>query len=107
MRILWSCAALAMLGLLAPASVVLADGSPIKDAKEAKTKPKSYEIPYRTTIPKHIVVRAKINGKGPFNFILDTGAPALFVAVAVGKKAGVKPNANGWATLDRFEIEGG
>ena len=25
----------------------------------------------------HVLVRAKINGKGPFNFILDTGAPAL------------------------------
>ena len=33
----------------------------------------------------HIVVRAKINGKGPFNFILDTGAPALFVATKVAE----------------------
>src|SRR5580692_4590265 len=98
MRIIWSCAAVAMIGmmgLLAPASSALADEPPLKDAKEAKAKPKSYEIPYRTTIPKHIVVRAKINGKGPFNFILDTGAPLLFVAIPIGKKAGVKPDKNG------------
>jgi hypothetical protein len=75
--------------------------------KEDKGKEKSYEVPYRTTIPKHIVVRAKINGKGPFNFILDTGAPLLYVSVAAAKKAGVKETASGWNTLDRFEIEGG
>src|SRR5262249_30715360 len=59
------------------------------------------------TAANHVVVRAKINGKGPFNFILDTGAPALFVAVPVGKKAKVKADDDGWADLDRFEIEGG
>ena len=67
---------------------------------------KTYEIPYKTTIPKHIVVRAKINGKGPFNFILDTGAPALFIATKVGDKAGLKGGKK-WSTIDRFEIEGG
>lgn len=72
-------------------------------AKEAKT----YEIPYKMTIPKHIVVRAKINGKGPFNFILDTGAPALFIATKVGDKAGLKGGPKQWAAIDRFEIEGG
>ena len=69
--------------------------------------PKTYEIPYKTTVPKHIVVRAKINGKGPFNFILDTGAPALFIATKVGEKAGLKGNAKAWTAIDRFEIEGG
>jgi hypothetical protein len=51
-------------------------------------------------------VRAKINGKGPFNFILDTGAPALFVATKVADKLGVKADKN-WGKFDRFEIEGG
>lgn len=73
----------------------------------ADEKPKSYQIPYKLTIPKHIVVRAKINGKGPFNLILDTGAPALIVATKAAKKAGVTVDENGWATFDRFELEGG
>ncbi len=49
----------------------------------------------------------KINGKGPFNLILDTGAPALFVATKAAKKAGVEPDKKGWGTFDKFEIEGG
>jgi hypothetical protein len=91
-----------LLGLLALVPVVL-------DAAEEKDKEvsKSFEVPYRLTIPKHVLVRAKINGKGPFNFILDTGAPALFVAVPVCKKLGIKGDANNWGTFDRFEIEGG
>jgi membrane-associated protease RseP (regulator of RpoE activity) len=65
------------------------------------------EVPYRLTVAKHILVRAKINGKGPFNFILDTGAPALFVSTKVGKKLGVEPDKMGWGTFDTFEMEGG
>ena len=80
---------------------------PAKPTKADKAKgAKTYEIPYKTTIPKHIVVRAKINGKGPFNFILDTGAPALFIATKVGDKAGLKGGTK-WSVIDRFEIEGG
>jgi hypothetical protein len=54
-----------------------------------------------------MIVRAKFNGKGPFNFIVDTGAPAMFVTTEVAKKVGVKPDDDGWATFDRMEIEGG
>lgn len=68
---------------------------------------KSYEVPYRLTNFNHVMIRAKINGKGPFNFIVDTGAPALFVATAAAKKAGVEPDRRGWGHFDRFEIEGG
>ncbi|MFM7152115.1 MAG: PDZ domain-containing protein [Gemmataceae bacterium] len=66
-----------------------------------------YQIPYRLTIPKHIVVRTKINGKGPFNLILDTGAPALILATKAAKKAGVEADANGWALLENLVVEGG
>jgi hypothetical protein len=97
MKRFWPCAALAAISLALPA---LADDAP-------KPAAKSYEIPYRLTVPKHVLVRAKINGKGPFNFILDTGAPALFVATKVGKKLGVEPDGRGWGVFDRFEIEGG
>jgi hypothetical protein len=65
------------------------------------------QVPYSMTKFQHIMVRAKINGKGPYNFILDTGAPALFVSKDIGKKLGLKTDKNNWTTLDRFEIEGG
>jgi hypothetical protein len=64
-------------------------------------------VPYSMTKFQHIIIRAKVNGKGPYNFILDTGAPALFIAKDVAKKIGIKPDKKNWADLDRFEIEGG
>jgi hypothetical protein len=91
------CTALAVLALAPPGR---ADDGP-------RAALKTFHIPYRLTVPKHVLVRAKINGKGPYNFILDTGAPALFVATEVCEKLGVKPDGNHWGVLDRFEIEGG
>ena len=77
-------------------------------ADRAAAKPESvYHVPYRLADTKHLLVRAKLNGKGPYNFILDTGAPALFVSSEVADKIGVKPAADGWGTFDRLEIEGG
>jgi hypothetical protein len=76
-------------------------------ADEPRNNVKTHNVPYRMTTVKHVLVRAKINGKGPFNFILDTGAPALFVSTAAAKAVGVKPDARGWGTFERFEIEGG
>jgi hypothetical protein len=70
-------------------------------------KPAKYEVPYRLTDTKHVLVRTKINGKGPFNMILDTGAPAVFLTKPVAKKAGVNVDAKGWGAIDTFEIEGG
>src|SRR5262249_17978618 len=72
-----------------------------------KTEAKTYRVPYRLTSTNHVLVRVKINGKGPYNFILDTGAPALFVATNVAKKLGVTAGKDGWGKFERFEIEGG
>ena len=92
------------LGLLA-----LAPAAPAGEAKKdgPAAPPKQYQVPYRLTVPKHILIRAKINKKGPFNFILDTGAPALFVSTKVCRGLGIEPDRKGWGTFDRFEIEGG
>lgn len=70
-------------------------------------EPETYQVPYRLTNTLHLLVRAKINGKGPYNFIIDTGAPLLFVATKVGKELGLKSDNNGWCVLDRYEMEGG
>lgn len=76
-------------------------------SRAAEPKPESYRIPYQLTETKHILVRVKINNKGPFNFILDTGAPALYVGTHVAKKLDLKADDKGWGTFDRFEIESG
>jgi membrane-associated protease RseP (regulator of RpoE activity) len=74
--------------------------------KEAKVEAKSGLVPYRLTDTHHTLVRVKINGKGPFNFIVDTGCPVFLIAEPVGEKIGLKPE-KGWATLDKLELEGG
>ena len=65
------------------------------------------EVPYRLTDTKHILVRVKLNGQGPFNFILDTGAPAVFIPNKIAKKIGLKLDDKGWGEFDKFAIEGG
>jgi serine protease DegQ len=89
------------------AGLCLALAAPARAEKPAKVDLKTYQVPYRLTKTQHILVRVKINGKGPFNLILDTGAPALFVSTKAAKKAGVEPDAKGWGTFDKFEVEGG
>jgi hypothetical protein len=89
--------AMLLCGLLAPVSA--------DDAKTAEAA--KLQVPFRLTDTKHVLVRAKINGKGPYHFIVDTGAPALFVATGVCKKQNLEADKDGWGTFDRFEIEGG
>jgi serine protease DegQ len=91
--------------VFAPLSLCIIPPALADDAKQAKSE--VFQVPYRLTATQHVLVRAKINGKGPFNFILDTGAPALFVSTAVGKKLNLTADKSGWATLDKFTLEGG
>jgi serine protease DegQ len=86
---------------------LLAAGADDKPDKQADEKPTRVEVPYRLTDTKHLMVRTKINGKGPFNLIVDTGAPAVFITKNVAKKAGGKPDEKGWLNFDSFELEGG
>lgn len=76
-------------------------------ADEPKKAAKPHPVPYRLTDTQHILVRVKINDKGPFNFIVDTGAPIMFVATAVGKKIGLHNEGKGLAVIDKLEFEGG
>lgn len=76
-------------------------------ADEPAAKEVSKLIPYRLTDTKHILVRVKINDKGPFNLILDTGAPAVFITEKSAKSAGLETDKQGWAESKSFVLEGG
>ena len=69
---------------------------------------KSYQVPYRVTNTNHFLVRVRINGKGPFNFLVDTGAPALYIATETARKIGLEPAQDEfWTPVDRLDFEGG
>lgn len=70
-------------------------------------KGKVYNVPYRLTDTAHVMVRVKINGKGPYNYIIDTGAPVTFVSTKVAKELGIVANKKKEAVVKRFEVEGG
>jgi len=92
------------LGLL----LALAALAPAPDAKRDRQVGESFQVPYRLTDTNHFLVRVRINGKGPFNFLVDTGAPALYVATETAKKVGLKPAKGAfWTPVDRLDFEGG
>ena len=72
--------ALALFGVLA-----LLAGS--ARAEEKKAEPK--KVKFDTLKTQHIVVEAKLNGKGPFRLIFDTGAPLMLINNKLAKEAGV------------------
>ncbi|MFO0957268.1 MAG: aspartyl protease family protein [Isosphaeraceae bacterium] len=90
---------------LALLTIPIADDPPRKPAADAG---KTYRVPYRNTDTNHALVRVRINGKGPFNFLVDTGAPFLFVGTEAAEKAGLVADKDSYYTaVDRLEFEGG
>lgn len=83
---------------------------PVQAEEPAQAKPapsKTFAVPYKLTDTQHVMVRVKINDKGPFNFILDTGAPALIMNEKAAEKIGLKGNDRGLTTFNKIELEGG
>jgi hypothetical protein len=69
---------------------------------------RSFQVPYRLTNTNHFLVRVRLNGKGPFNFLVDAGAPALYVATETARKVGLKPSEESfWTVVERVDFEGG
>src|SRR4051794_38176877 len=84
--------------------------APAPDAARARAPDvgKSYQVPYRVTHTNHFLVRVRINGKGPFNFLVDTGAPALYIASETARKVGLKAAEDDfWTAVARLDFEGG
>ena len=47
-------------------------------------------VAFKLLPSRHMLIRAEINGKGPFSLIFDTGAPINLVSSGLAKKAGIK-----------------
>ncbi len=89
---------LASISLLAPL-----DAGDKQEAK--KSAPQVHQVPFRLTPIYHLIVRAKVNNKGPFNFIFDTGFNANLMTPSAAKQAGL--GTAGTQRIERLELEGG
>lgn len=78
------------------------------DAARDEQIGRAFQVPYRLTLTNHYLVRGRINGKGPFNLLVDTGAPALYVGTKAARAIGLEPKKGEfWTPVDRLDLEGG
>jgi hypothetical protein len=61
----------------------------VSPAVADETAVKSITVPFDLLITKHIVVQIKINGKGPYPVIFDTGAPVTLINTRTAKESGM------------------
>ncbi len=54
-----------------------------------KDPPKKFVIPFELIKTQHMVVSVKVNGKGPYRLVFDTGAPDSLVSNKIAKEAGL------------------
>jgi predicted aspartyl protease len=60
-----------------------------KDEPEKKQADKPLTVPFELLKSRHIAVQVKINGKGPYRLIFDTGAPTNLINTKIAKESGV------------------
>jgi hypothetical protein len=76
---------LSALALLAVAGLVRADAPP----KEAEAADKAVTVPFELLKTGHMTVQVKVNGKGPYKLIFDTGAPITLLNNKIAREAGL------------------
>jgi hypothetical protein len=54
-----------------------------------------------------MIVHCRIDGRGPFNFLLDTGAPWLILTRSTATAVAILPDSDHQATVRKLELEGG
>ncbi len=68
--------------------------------------PKSFTVPFDTIKTQHMIVKVKINGKGPYTLIFDTGAPDSLVNNKLAKEAEILPKNSKGPGLSLFGARG-
>jgi hypothetical protein len=63
----------------------------LREARADDDKPKPITVPFELLKTQHMTVQVRINGKGPYRVIFDTGAPATLINNKVAKETGVLP----------------
>jgi len=58
-------------------------------ALRADDAPQPAVVPFELLPSRHMAVQVKINGKGPYRLVFDTGAPLMLVTTRAAKDAGI------------------
>jgi membrane-associated protease RseP (regulator of RpoE activity) len=61
-------------------------------AARPQDEPKAFTVPFELLKTQHMVVAVKVNGKGPYRLIFDTGAPDSLVSNRIAREAELTPN---------------
>jgi hypothetical protein len=91
-----------LLAVVLAAGVARADDKPA--AKEEAAKPQVVKFDLVTS--GHFIVKAKINGHGPYNLIFDTGAPTSLITPKVAKEADLLKGASDKPIIPLFGMAG-
>jgi hypothetical protein len=91
-----------LLGLFAPAARA--------EGPAAKPDTKPVAVPFELLPSRHMVIKAMVNGKGPYRLIFDTGAPIMLINTKLAKEAGVtdkamKPAFSPFGAMGQFSIK--
>lgn len=89
-----------LLGLSAAVPAIADDKPKVKD--EPKKAEESIVVPIELLPSRHFVVEVKLDGKGPYRFILDTGAPLTIVNSKTAKDAGLTKKSGGGGLMGMF-----
>lgn len=91
-------------GLLAG---LLAAGALRADDKPAtEDAPKPQTVKFDLVTSGHFIVQVKLNGKGPYNLIFDTGAPTSLITPKIAREAGLLKDAKDRPLLPLFGMMG-
>jgi hypothetical protein len=107
---------LAGLVALAPVSRAAPPEGAAPEKNQPKLDDKPIVVPFELLKSRHMAIQVKINGKGPYRVIFDTGAPTNLINNKIAKEAGVvtKEDKGGFPfgammgvrTIKTFEVGG-
>ena len=69
--------------------VVLALACVSRPARADVSEPAPVKVPFELLRSQHMTVMVKVNGKGPYRLIFDTGAPVILLTNKLAREAGV------------------
>lgn len=84
-------------GILVAAIAVPAQAQSAKVETEKPVK-----VPFTLVATGHFIVKVKVNDKGPYNLIFDTGAPTMLVTNKLAKESGVLDKKSSSGTFSPF-----